>query len=405
MISVAALVGVTNEALSVPFECNFGEEHDLPPSILAIWTRVLNPVVALVALIGLYTLFWLGSHSKNKKVAPDSPTRSLSSHLITGVIVITIVAIYFSYIDWMREFLRIVNCVEVDTEDPDHPYNKYALQTGRKVWAEDTDLTCFQGDHEATGILGIMGLFLAALVIVFIIVWLPLNKKHETKTEFVARYWFIYQAYKKEWYTIPWEAVILIRKSLIAAVVVFSFQLGASLQASMCVGTLVVAHFIQVALRPFKVPVNHEYVPEYAGAFLKTIHAPKLAPKWLKLNNSLSLNALESASLMSSILVFYSAIILTDPNSSSSGMDAMSAFAFVFNLAFFFYMLYRLYCGFHVLVDLKLEISNPEFMATHENSLGFLHLIKKIAQVFRSTLRHFLSERERSDGQGIENEV
>jgi len=392
----AGLLGVTNEALSVPFECNFSETHRLPPSILAVWTRILTPLVVLVFLIAIYTIIWIAVHPQHHNSSGNSTRRSLSTQLITGVIVITVVTVYFSYIDLMRELLRMINCVPVDSEvvKNDHPYQEYSIFTGEKVWAEDTSLVCFRGDHRPTGIAGYIGLILALLVIVFIIAWQRLNKENETNTEFVARYWFIYQAYRKEWYTRPWEAVILARKIVIAAVVVYSFQLGPSLQASTCVGVLLFAHTLQVVLRPFKVDVNHQYVPEYAGAFLKTIHAPGQATKWIEINNSLSLNALESVSLLSSILVFYSAIILADSKSSYAGQNAMCVFAFCVNLGFLFYMLYRLYCGLHVLIDLKLEMSNPSFMVRGDNHLGFLHLLKKIKEVLRVTLRDRFGERE-----------
>ena len=314
---------------------------------------------------------------------------------MTGVIVIFIVAVYFSYIDNVREYLRSINCIDIDKseDDDDHPYQKFAVQVKKRVWAEDTELTCFEGDHLMTGLLGVVGMVLSFLVVVFIMIWLPLNKRHETETDFVARYWFIYQAYKKKWYTLPWEAVILIRKALIAAVLVFSYRVDPGLQATICVGVLVMAHVLQTALQPFKVPENHVYVPEYAGALLKWLHAPKVARKWIEVNNRMSLNALESSSLFSSILVFYTAIVIADHGATETGIDAMTGFAVAVNILFVLHMFYRLYCGIHVCLDLRLEHENPGLMATQDNSLGFLHFMRKGGYVLQGSFHKYVSRR------------
>ena len=395
-LCAAAFVGVTSEALSIPFECNFqGSTTHWPPSILAIWMRLLTPCLALTGLILIYVLFWIIRHL-TRTTELESTSNLRASDLITGVIIIIIVAVHFSYIDNVREMLRIVNCIQVDADDASltsHPYGQYAIEEGRTVWAEDTDLICFQGKHQVTGIAGIIGLVLALMLIIFAVFWLPANKKKSTSTQFVARYWFIYQAYKNKWYTIPWEAVILLRKALISAVIVFSFQLGPSLQAALCVGILIAAHILQVVCQPFKVPENHVHVPEYAGHFLKAMHMPNVAARFVRWNNSLSLNALEFASLLCSFFIFYTAVILTDNDVSEIVVQLISIAAVGANILFLLYVLYRLYWGLHILLDLRLEMDNPTFVATHENDPGCFYLMRKLYRVCRAVVQRHLHER------------
>lgn len=387
LFAVAGFVGLSSELFSVPFECNF-DESDTPASISALWIRLATPWMTLFALLLTFIFFWSilnARHERNMKRRHEysRPVCFTRARFTTCLIVISIVSCYFSYIDVVRELLRAINCVEIGKEEDDivatdHPYHNYSLEIGEnRVWAEDTDLVCYEGKHLPTGIIGIVGIFIAFLGIVAIIVWLPLNKKNLTKTEFVSRYWFLYQAYRKEWYTIAWESTILTRKALIAAVIVFSVHLGPTLQASMCAGVLIVAHILHSTFSPFKIPEDHEYIPEYAGSIFRFLHMPKLSLNWIKFNNSIHLNILESASLASSVIVFYSAIILHDSNSSLLGRAAMTAFTFVVNVLFLLYMLYRLYCGLHVLLDLKLDWGDAGFMAQHENSMGVRSLLKK----------------------------
>ena len=348
------------------------------------------PWIVLASLLLFFSLIWWCVHCQafvNNGV--QFSVRHNRTRYITCVIIICIVSLYFSYIDIVYELLRAINCVEVEKDDadilPDHPYRRYAIESGeRRYWAEDTALECFKGHHLPASIVGAVGLMAAFGGIVWIVVWLPLNRNSVTKTEFISRYWFLYQAYRKDWYTNAWESTILIRKALIVAVIVFSVHIGPTLQASLCVGILILAHILQAFVVPFKTPERHNNLPEYAGDIFERLHVPKLAQRWLAFNNSIHLNTLESASLASSIILFFSAIILHDTNSTSLGRSSMVAFTLMVNVSFLIYMIYRLYAGLHVFLDLKLEASDASFMAAHENNMGIYSLFVKMAAMIRA---------------------
>ena len=299
----------------------------------------------------------------------------------TFIIVIAVVSIYFSYIDVVRELLRALNCIRIqdsnENEETPNPYLNYATETvDVHVWVEDTDLECLRGSHLPVGIVGIVGLIFSVCGIVSIALWLPLNKRSKTDPEFVARYWFLYQAYKPQWYTVAWESTVLARKSLLAAVVVFSNHLGPSLQASACAGVLTVFLSLQAFFSPFKIPENHRNVPQYAGGLLRAIRFPRGADQWIRLNNGFHLNMLESASLTASIVMFYSAIVLQSSASTILGCCSIEVLAFSVNLAFLLYMFYRLYAGMHLLLDLKLSLVIEE-RVLFENSLGLISFVRK----------------------------
>eukprot|EP00210_Caulerpa_lentillifera_P003016 g2879.t1 len=394
----AASVGVASESIDVPFECNFDSGGKIHRSISAIWLRILSPAIVLLAMVLIFTSFWIPVHliaKKRSNVLENLRQKLGHRSWLTCVIVISIVTVHFSYIEIIRELLRTVNCIEIDDTSSKELYENYKTASGDRVWVEDTSLICFKGQHLVTGIVGIIGLFLGLLVIVFIILWLPLNRKHRKKPEFIARYWFIYQGYRKEWYTSCWEAAILIRKTLIAAVLVFSVHLGLTLQATLCVGILLLAHVLQVIFLPFAKEKDHQAIPDYFFCLFQSPKLARLASKFLELNNSVSLNGLESASLISSALIFYSAIVLNDSFTSALGKYLITAVTFAVNVSFLLYILFRLYAGLHGSLDLYLEHMDPPFFMSCDNGPGLLSFVKKLQRVASIQYKsHFGSNRE-----------
>ena len=382
-VCAAVMAGFFTEVVSVPFECNF-DRQGTPPSIAALWMRLAVPWIILFSLNLIFLLFWyVVKQRSSRSFLGQAATPFTNERLMTCLIVISVVTVYFSYIDFVKELFRAVNCISIkdssEIVSADHSYVRYALEPqGQQIWAENTDLVCFEGQHLAVGIVGIVGLALSASAVLFIVFLLPLRQKHVTETEFVARYWFFYQAYRKHWYTIAWESTILVRKALIAAVAVFGFRLGASLQAALCVGILIIFHALHSLFAPFKVPEEHVSVPQYAGSTLCVPYLKAFSQRWVQFQNKIHLNHLESVSLTGSILVFLSGVVLQDDNASSSGRTAISVFAFLVNVCFLVFLLYRLYAGCHVVIDLRLEMANPNFVGTHKESMGPLSLMQKI---------------------------
>eukprot|EP00210_Caulerpa_lentillifera_P002965 g2831.t1 len=355
----AALAGVASEPIDTPFECNFNNWDQVHPATLAICLSTTNDL------------------------AEKLKRRLGHASWVTCVIVVSIITVHFSFIGIVSDMLRAVNCSRVD-EIPSslqEKFAQYSSEPGYHVWVEDTSQKCFTGEHLATGIVGIIGLVFALLSVVFIIVWLPLNKKHTTEHQFIARYWFLYQAYRREWYTSSWEAVILIRKAMIAAVAVFSVHLGPNLQASLCVGILAFAYILQVVIQPFKVETEQTKIAEYFNPITRYLRVKSIITKFILLSDSISLNGLESASLVSAALCFYSGILVNDSYSSSGGRNTITAVTILVNLLFLFYVLFRLYSGIHTSLDLYIETMDPAFMISHNNGPGLFSLCRKIYKV------------------------
>ena len=329
-----------------------GAMYVVPNSIKVLWLRTTFPLFVLAFFIvanGIAVFRRRWTRTEPPRVHGIKDYVTIKSYSVVTIIVVA----FFSYISVTTEFIRTANCIRVDQSSTGHRYDLYAVETGDRVWAEDTSLYCFRGDHIVTGVLGILGLiFFSMTSILFILLWLPRNASRLDDPAFISLYGFIYQGYKEQWYATPWEAVIAIRKALIAAVVVFAFPLGPNLQGICAMGVIILAIALQSIVSPFKSFDGHPNVPAYAGQVFRSLGMEALARMWVSINNKISLNDLEKASLMASLTVFYSGILFYDENTSRDGKFIMAAFTFAINLGFFAYALYRLYTGAHVSVDL-----------------------------------------------------
>eukprot|EP00210_Caulerpa_lentillifera_P003173 g3032.t1 len=393
------LASIMNGSNLVPLDCSYDQQTDegTPRSIQSLWLRIALPfMILLVLLVAIFLYYTV----KQPKPATGGVHSRWTGSCATYCIMVTIVVIFYSYIDVTSEFMRSINCIKVDedsetnqTFETNENTTFYALATGRRFWAEDTDLRCFKGNHTATGVFGILGMIFFSLgVIVFFPIWILRNKVSvEGKTRvnadscFIARYGYIYQGYDcKRDLAIIWETVVFIRKAMIAAVVVFAFQLGANLQAILALGVLILALIAHLIVQPFD-----EYKPEDSSDVSIVSRVPNvpLYPdreegNWAKFNNKVSMNWIESASLINSIIVFYSGILFNDSNTSEAGKYAMAAFVMIVNLAFILYIAYRLYAGMVVALDLRLKL-HPENTTDEIGYSGPSSVIRKVLQLLK----------------------
>lgn len=297
-----------------------------------------------------------GAESSTSTTSPHNPLSSdRTSYLIVGVLVI----VYFSYQNITSALLRAVNCIDVDDDAIDHEYKKYAIATGTPVWVEDTALRCWKDNHTTTGVFGILGLiFFSCGVIIFIFTWFQKNKRYASDPRFIARYGFLYQAFDPDRYTISWEGVIFLRKGLIWAAVVFAFPLGSSLQALFALGVMILAAAAHLIAAPFKLYPDHPNVPSASEADAQSSNKFQWSSfvnrAWIQFNNSITLNSLESMSLLMSIFIFYAGVMFNDENTGEVVKVLVTILVAWANIGFIVFILYRMYAGLHLVLDMNL---------------------------------------------------
>lgn len=207
-------------------------------------------------------------------------------YLLKRCILTGVVGFYVSYISLTKAAINTFYCVNVHDStalDDVDDTNVY--------WALDTSVKCFEGPHKVLEIvlafpLTIMAVVLPAIIAIGLIYARNHRKLDSAWTQETVG--LFYRGFEEKY--IFWDAVILVRKALLAAIVVFGYQLGGDLQGIVAGSVLVVSLFLQMSLTPFKKSFGH-------------------------------LNELEGVSLLVSSLTFLTGVLLNDPKMHSQFIE------------------------------------------------------------------------------------
>ena len=170
--------------------------------------------------------------------------------------VATLVILYFLiHPDLIKHFFFALSCREIEP--------------GERWLLTNHDIRCWEGEH----------MFYTVVVILpSIIVWgcgIPivflgiLYKKRGVLNKFSvkARYGFLYNGYEMK--TFFWEFIILYRKIVIVAILVFIIQASVQVAALACLIVLITSLHIQYRIRPYDKPEYNEM--ELRGLFVATL--------------------------------------------------------------------------------------------------------------------------------------
>lgn len=145
--------------------------------------------------------------------------------------------------------MKLLYCPSVDKHIPDTPYYEFAISQDR-VWAQDTDVLCFQGAHTilffAVGIPGLVFFTLGVPVALFLFIMLNFNRLNDPA--FRNQYGFMYLNYDLEF--AYWESAIMLRKAAIVTIAVLAHSLGQSLQGLFMFGVIFFATVAHTVTRP-----------------------------------------------------------------------------------------------------------------------------------------------------------
>jgi len=217
--------------------------------------------------------------------------------IVSRTIICCLVVVFFLYQSISEDLMNTVSCIDLDSEDIDYiskwdsrnslNYSQFSIARNR-YWTMDTDIECYKDRHAyLVGFLGVPGLVFFVCGLPLYLLGYLLYQRHYNNLEDIEvfrTYGFIYQNYRSKF--VFWEVVILVRKALIGAVVVFAYPLGSNLQGVMALGLLIISLILHLLAGPFK------YRP---------------------------LNVLEGCSLVVSLVAFYSGIVLNDESTSNNG--------------------------------------------------------------------------------------
>lgn len=303
-----------------PMECLMKNLEDR--TIIGVVLRTLFPLI----VTALYIIFSYVRHRRLEN------SHDLRRRLIIGFIV----GMFFAYETVTEMMMRLVSCIQLDdvrsSEELGIPYgivNRYGdyASARDRYWVEDTNHICWEGSHRlAAGILAVPGLAIITAGIPIGLAAFLLYKRYRgvvLEPECLNTYGFVYQSYHPRF--VYWESVIMLRKISLAAVIVFAYDLGPNLQSAIALGILICALLMHFLTQPFK---------------------------------HVSLNVLESLSLLASIGIFYGGVIFKDPNTSDSGRIFLSILIVLTNLAMVCIFVYKLFMSYDYLFIVKLRLND-----------------------------------------------
>ena len=251
----------------------------------------------------------------------------------------------FSYGDLSLELMKALNCIRVDRDqsEPPNEYDLYALEKA-SVWVVDPTLYCFEGDHRLVKYVGIAGLVILHLLIIFLLLWIVKDLKkignrnaagadgvdHREISELGIAFFFR-------------EILSALRKGLVAAAVIFAARRGTNLQAALSLGILIIALAIHWVFGPFIMRKSEDPQQEHEDPQNNQSRLRSMA-KWGR--SCRGLQALETASLLTSISVFHSAILFGDPETTETLKTTLEVAVLTLNALFILFVFFVMFIFF-----------------------------------------------------------
>ena len=155
---------------------------------------------------------------------------------------------YLSYIAITKTAVNALSCIDV--------YDSLELGSDDQLayWAVDTSLRCYEGSHAVlAGLIGwpVLIIFSFGFPVAVAALLVLERKRHNMESEWLFEATgFMYRAYQTKY--VYWESVIMLRKAVLAVVVVFSYALGGNLQGVLGVCVLMLALYFQIICEPFR---------------------------------------------------------------------------------------------------------------------------------------------------------
>ena len=215
---------------------------------------------------------------------------------------------YLTYLSVTKMAVNTLYCIEVhDSYDTEFDHTTH-------YWAVDTSLQCFKGSHAVLA--AVVGWPIVIVVSFGLPVGLACALMKLQPTETNDSQWiteasgFLFRAYKQRY--IFWESTVMLRKALLAIVVVFSYPLGTNIQGILAIFVLAIAVYMHVSCRPFKKDFDF-------------------------------LNAYETASLIISQLTFASGVLFNDSRLSDAVRVLLTVFLSLAISGLFCVLMYKIF--------------------------------------------------------------
>ena len=294
-----------SEVSTFSFECLLPARGSTPGSIIQTALTVIVPLSVTAVICSFWAI---------RTVSRRMPWK----FFVKRCILTAVSVLYVSYLSLAETAINVFYCIDVFDE-----VTLEGINTPHSYWVADTSVTCYAGSHR------VLAYVVAVPLLVFVIVY-PLvlavlmaiaNKKGNLRSDWIqSTLGMLMNGFKTEFAF--WDCTILLRKALIAAVVVFAYKFDVALQATLLTAIFVCSMFLHFVFLPYQ-------------------------------TNAGPLNFLEGLSLFVCGTTVMSGVILTDPHTTSELVKFTEVlFVFASNLIAFSIF------GYHLLTNKYTEIKH-----------------------------------------------
>ena len=226
---------MTSEAATGSVDCLVSEDSAIPRSAMHTVVGIMVPMLVSC----LYFILWFVTFRRLHETVSYLAKRCILSFMAVS---------YLSYIAITKTAVNALSCIDV--------YDSLELGSDDQLayWAVDTSLRCYEGSHAVlAGLIGwpVLIIFSFGFPVAIAALLVLERKRHNMESEWLFEATgFMYRAYQTKY--VYWESVIMLRKAVLAVVVVFSYALGGNLQGVLGVCVLMLALYFQIVCEPFR---------------------------------------------------------------------------------------------------------------------------------------------------------
>ena len=303
--------GTVSDVYTFSFECLLPSNGAIPRSVLQTILAIFSPFL----VIGIFCVYW---------VCKTLALGQSWSYFIQRCILTIVSVLYVSYLSLVQTVIHVFYCVDIFDSN-----SLESVNSSHSRWVADTSVQCFTGSHR------ILAYSIALPLLVFVLVYPMIvatvtniaQRKNELNCEWIqVTLGILFNGFRTRFAF--WDCIILLRKALIASVVIFAYKFGGSLQGNLLVCVFLSALYLHLSFWPYQ---------------------DNLGP----------LNFLEGLSLFVSASTVMSGVILSDPKTTSEVVKAcLVLFMFALNLSSF--LIFGYYLSIYKYMEIKYSLLSDD---------------------------------------------
>ena len=169
-------------------------------------------------------------------------------YFVKRCVLTAVSVLYVSYLSLAGTAINVFYCIDVFDE-----VTLVSINSSHSYWVADTSVRCFVGSHKVLAYVIAVPLLVFVLVYPFIlaVVIVVAEKRGNLRSDWIqTTLGVLMNGFKTEF--AYWDCIILLRKALIATVIVFAYKFGIILQGTLLSCIFLCALFLHFVFLPYQ---------------------------------------------------------------------------------------------------------------------------------------------------------